>query len=46
LVESDFVTSPETRVVRITLRRVPSWKFDNKLGGTVWVDDVSLTAAR
>jgi hypothetical protein len=26
----------------IALRRVPSWKFDNKLRGTVWVDDVSL----
>jgi tetratricopeptide (TPR) repeat protein len=45
-VESDFVTGEETRVVKITLRRVPSWKFDNKLGGTVWVDDVALTAAR
>lgn len=42
LVESDFVTGPETRVVKVMLRRVPSWKFDNKLGGTVWVDDVAL----
>jgi len=42
--EADFVTGPETHVVKITLRRVASWKFDNKLSGTVWVDDVALTA--
>jgi tetratricopeptide (TPR) repeat protein len=41
--EADFVTGRDTRAVKITLRRVPSWKFDNKLGGTVWVDDVALT---
>lgn len=46
LVESDFETGPETRVVKIMLRRVPSWRFDNKLGGTVWVDDVGLTPAQ
>jgi len=28
--------------VKITLRREPSWKFDNKLSGTVWIDDVAL----
>lgn len=38
----DFATGPETRLLVITLRRIPSWKFDNKLRGTVWVDDVSL----
>ena len=42
--EADFATGPETHVVKITLRRVASWKFDNKLSGTVWVDDVALTA--
>jgi tetratricopeptide (TPR) repeat protein len=42
LVEADVVTGPQTRLLTIALRRVPSWKFDNKLGGTVWVDDVSL----
>jgi tetratricopeptide (TPR) repeat protein len=41
--EADFVTGPDTQVVKITLRRMLSWKFDNKLGGTVWVDDVALT---
>jgi tetratricopeptide (TPR) repeat protein len=42
LVEADFATGPETHLLTIALRRVPSWKFDNKLRGTVWVDDVSL----
>ena len=44
LVETDLVTGPETHLLIIALRRVPSWKFDNKLRGTVWVDDVSLVA--
>ena len=42
LVEADFVTGPQTHLLIIALRRLPSWKFDNKLRGTVWVDDVSL----
>jgi hypothetical protein len=41
-VETEFITGPETQVVSIVLRRTPSAKFDNKLKGTVWVDDVSL----
>jgi hypothetical protein len=43
LQQTDFVTRPNTHLLRISLRRIPSWKFDNKLGGTVWVDDVALT---
>ena len=42
LVEADLATGPETHLLIIALRRIPSWKFDNKLRGTVWVDDVSL----
>ena len=42
LIEADFVTGPDTHLLTIALRRLPSWKFDNKLRGTVWVDDVSL----
>jgi tetratricopeptide (TPR) repeat protein len=42
LVEADLVTGPETHLLTIALRRLPSWRFDNKLHGTVWVDDVSL----
>jgi len=44
-IETEFVTGPETRAVRIALRRTPSAKFDNKFRGTVWVDDVSLLLA-
>jgi len=42
LVEMDISTAPSTNVIEIALRRKPSWKFDNKLSGTVWVDDVTL----
>jgi len=45
LVEADFVTGPKTHLLMIALRRLPGWKFDNKLRGTVWVDDVSLVPA-
>lgn len=45
LVEKDLVTGPETHSLVISLRRVSTWKFDNKLSGTVWVDDVSLVPA-
>ena len=40
--ELDFTTGPHTRVIEIALRRLPSQKFDNKIQGTVWVDEVSL----
>jgi tetratricopeptide (TPR) repeat protein len=45
-VEADLVTGSDTNLLTIALRRVPSWKFDNKLRGTVWVDDVSLVPVR
>ena len=44
LQEAEITTGSETRLLAIALRRLPSRKFDNKLRGTVWVDDVSLTA--
>src|SRR5215469_16068068 len=44
--ESDFVAGPDTKAIKLTLRRIPSWKFDNKVSGTVWVDDVALTPVR
>ncbi len=43
LQEVQITTGPETRLLAIALRRLPSRKFDNKLQGSVWVDDVSLT---
>jgi hypothetical protein len=46
LVEADLVTGTDTHFLKIALKRIPSWKFDNKLSGTVWVDDVSLTPVK
>jgi Tetratricopeptide repeat len=43
-VDSDVST--DTGLLVISLRRIPSQKFDNKLAGTVWIDDVSLAAAQ
>ena len=39
----DVETGQKTHFLDIRLRRLPSRLFDNKLGGTVWVDDVSLS---
>jgi tetratricopeptide (TPR) repeat protein len=44
LMQADLVTGSDTHLLKIALRRLPSWKFDNKLSGTVWVDDVALTS--
>lgn len=39
---ADIVTGEETRILQVELRRQPSRMFENKLEGTVWIDDVSL----
>lgn len=41
-VQANIMTGPDTKFLWIRLRRFPSKRFDNKLGGTVWVDDVTL----
>lgn len=41
-VDLSFTTGPKSKLIIVMLRRVPSEKLDNKLSGTVWVDDVSL----
>ena len=41
--QAEIVTGPDTHLLEIILRRMPSWKFDNKLSGTVWIDDVNLS---
>jgi hypothetical protein len=43
LLEADVVAGPDTHLLKITLQRRQSWKFDNKLSGTVWIDDLALT---
>jgi tetratricopeptide (TPR) repeat protein len=40
--EAEFTTDADTRLVRVVLRRRPSQKLDNKISGTIWMDDVSL----
>lgn len=43
LMQADLRTGPNTHFLDLRVRRLPSQLFDNKLGGTVWIDDVSLT---
>ena len=40
--ETEFAVPRETRLVRISVSRQKSRKLDNKIAGTVWLDDVSL----
>jgi hypothetical protein len=42
LEQSDFTTGPKTHLILLRLFRKPSERLDNKLRGTVWIDDVSL----
>jgi len=44
-VDADFTAGPQTQFVVIRLTRPPSQLFDNKLGGTVWIADISLVPA-
>jgi hypothetical protein len=41
--DMDFTTGPETHFLLIQLRRFQSRMFENKLSGTAWIADVSLT---
>ena len=43
--EVEFTTGPQTHMIRVLLRRLPSARIDNKLSGTVWVDDVAILPA-
>jgi tetratricopeptide (TPR) repeat protein len=42
LEQSDFTTGPKTHMLAIRLVRKPSQRLDNRLSGTVWIDDVRL----
>jgi tetratricopeptide (TPR) repeat protein len=42
LEELDFTTGPQTRLIRVQVTRAPSRRLDNKVNGTVWVDDASI----
>ena len=41
-VDHDLVVAPKTRLLRIEVIRQPSMKFDNKVDGTAWIDDLKL----
>jgi len=38
----DFMLSGAVRLLRLEVVRQPSWKFDNKISGKAWIDNVSL----
>jgi hypothetical protein len=42
-VDLDFTTGAQTYFLLVQLRRFPSRLFENKLSGTAWIGDVSLT---
>lgn len=39
---ADFTPEAGVHIARITVYRPPTQRFDNKLAGTAWVDDVSV----
>ena len=39
----EFRVPPQTRIVVVQVVRRPSRKLDNQIGGTLWLDDVSLS---
>jgi Carbohydrate binding domain len=41
--ETEFTTGTEAKLFRLVLRRRSSPKLDNKIAGTIWMDDISLT---
>ncbi len=42
-VDVNYTTTPATHFLSIQVRRAPSRLFDNKLSGTAWIGNVSLT---
>jgi hypothetical protein len=46
LEQANFVTGPQTRLILIRVVRRLSQRLDNKIRGTVWIDDVSLIPVR
>ena len=40
--EMELVPPRDTRLLEVRVRRAESFKFDNELRGTVWIDEVSL----
>jgi len=42
--QESFRAPPESMLARLELRRNPSQRIDNRLSGTVWIDEVSVRA--
>jgi hypothetical protein len=42
-VETAFVVHNGTRIVQVQLARQPTWKFDNQIAGTAWLDSLRVT---
>jgi tetratricopeptide (TPR) repeat protein len=42
LEEADFTPGPKTHLIRVRVFRAPSQRLDNKISGTVWIDDVRI----
>jgi len=40
----DFISGPSTRLLEIRVVRLASSKFDNRIAGTAWVDQVEMKA--
>jgi hypothetical protein len=40
----DFISGPGTRLLEIRVVRLASSKFDNRIAGTTWVDQVEMKA--
>jgi tetratricopeptide (TPR) repeat protein len=45
LQQADFTTGPQTHVILVRLGRKLSERLDNRLRGTVWIDDVTIVPA-
>jgi tetratricopeptide (TPR) repeat protein len=43
--QGNITTGPDTQILQVEVRRTPSRMFENKLGGSAWIDDVSLVPA-
>lgn len=41
-IDTGFTVGPETRLIEVQFIRTPSRKFDNKITGTSWIDDLKL----
>ena len=45
LEQLDFTTGPQTHVILVRIARKPSQRLDNKLRGTLWIDDLTIVPA-